>query len=104
MTDIEWTGQDSLSARVGDNIVIRLDENPSTGFRNTIDITGTAVISTRDEFVPSPGAKIGGGGTRSFTVTAIAPGAAEIVLRRGRAGQDPDWERRVHVTVAGDQG
>jgi predicted secreted protein len=98
-TEIEWEGQESMSAGVGDDIVIRLDENPSTGYRNTIDITGKAVVCTLDRFVPSPGGKVGAGGLHLFTVMATQPGTADVVLRYGRGTEETERERRVHVTV-----
>lgn len=102
MTRIEFTGQDVVSARVGDDILIRLDENPSTGYFWAIQITGTAVVSTGDEYVRPPDTRIGGGGQRVFTVTASAPGAANIVLRCARPGEPDPTPRVVHVTVHDD--
>ncbi|MCW2650313.1 MAG: hypothetical protein JWR32_1289 [Mycobacterium sp.] len=100
MAGIEVNGQDVVSARIGDDIVIRLAENATTGYRWAIQINGTAVVSTGDEYVQPPDAQIGAGGQRVFTVTATAPGAADIVLRLARSWEpDPIEQRVVHVTV-----
>jgi inhibitor of cysteine peptidase len=103
MTTIEVNGQDVVSARVGDDILIRLAENATTGYRWAIQITGTAVVSTGDAYVQPPDAQIGAGGQRVFTVTATAPGAADIVLRLARLWEPNAIEERVvHVTAHDD--
>jgi inhibitor of cysteine peptidase len=91
----------------GDTIVVRLEENPTTGFRWAIDaITGACVSPAGDDFEPAEGSNLGGGGRRTLTFTARQPGSSRIELKRWR-----DWEgdasivQRFGVTVrvsAGD--
>lgn len=84
----------------GDAIIIRLAENPTTGYRWALDsIEGSGVTlegMTFDRAEPN----IGAGGTRTITYKASQAGTARIQLKRRR-----EWERdgseieRFEVTI-----
>ncbi|MGV0745818.1 protease inhibitor I42 family protein [Mycolicibacterium sp. XJ870] len=102
MTSIEVGEQDTVTAHVGDTLVIRLAEAPSTGFRWTIEVTGTAVSVTSDTHAGDPAPRPGAEGQRVFVLAATGPGDADVSLRLSRVW-DPASEsdfRRIHVTVA----
>ena len=74
-----------VSAAIGDILIVRLPENPTTGFRWTFQVTNN-LTQTVDNFVTTA-ADIGAGGQRclQFSVQSIGVGRIEAVLRR-------DWE------------
>jgi inhibitor of cysteine peptidase len=73
----------TVSAAVGDRIVIKLDENPSTGYRWRLKL-GPGLKLLKDTFVgpsysPSPSpAIVGAGGVRSWLVEVEKPGVLTI--------------------------
>ena len=78
----------SFEARQGDLIVIRLDENPTTGYRWAIDKSDDAIIALQSvDYTQTPSTGVGGGGQRTFTFKAIKAGAAKIALKLSR-----EWE------------
>lgn len=101
MGRVEVTDAGTVEAGVGDEVVIRLPENATTGYVWTVTVTGLELVD--DEMVP-PGADkgVGAAGERLVRVRAVAPGRGEVVLRLGRAWeQTPVEERRVVVLVCG---
>ena len=78
----------SIQVGRGDAIIIRLDENPTTGYRWAIDHLDEAVLSAAgSDFTLGPGGGIGGGGERVFSFRARGPGTGRIELKLWR-----DWE------------
>jgi inhibitor of cysteine peptidase len=73
---------------VGDSVVIRLPENPTTGYRWVFKEVDHKGILTTDpskiEFVAHPESGIGGGGTRTFRFAAKSHGTVviKLVLKR----------------------
>ena len=75
----------SLDVQVGDEIVVSLAENPTTGFRWELQgPAGNALAPAGDTFELAPNPSVGSGGTHQFKFSAKAPGAATIVLRLQR--------------------
>jgi predicted secreted protein len=61
--------------------VIQLDEVPTSGYRWEVGNFDPAVLEfLRDDFVPSGGARIGGGGQREFCFRAVGPGRSPVRL------------------------
>ena len=73
------------SASIGDHIVVRLNENPTTGHRWQVESTGGLQLLD-DSLTGSSGAP-GAGGERAFRFAAVTPGAASIKANLRRA-----WE------------
>lgn len=72
----------TISVKVGDLILLRLDENPTTGYQWQLEPLDERVLElsgTSFELSPSP--TIGSGGTREFRFTARAAGHARIALK-----------------------
>jgi inhibitor of cysteine peptidase len=84
----------SVEARQGDPIVIRLDENPTTGYRWAVDKSNDGVIALQHmDYAQASGTGVGGGGQRTFTFKAIGSGTAAIQLKLWR-----DWEGDKSIT------
>ncbi|MFT7724793.1 MAG: protease inhibitor I42 family protein [Roseateles sp.] len=78
----------ALRATVGDDVLLRLPENPTTGYRWELAVPpGLSLLA--DEQVPA-GSAPGGGGERVLRLRAIAPGchAVNAALRRAWAPDD----------------
>jgi inhibitor of cysteine peptidase len=91
MATILLTGADSgkmLEAHVGDTLVVRLDENPATGYRWTMEKHDEVVMETQSiVYAPVHGTGVGGGGQRVLTFKARKAGRVILRLERRRA-----WE------------
>jgi inhibitor of cysteine peptidase len=71
-----------VTVATGDRLVLRLPENPTTGYLWTWEDTGALEV-TRDE--TEAGTAPGAGGTRVLEVTAVEPGRAALELTSRRA-------------------
>jgi predicted secreted protein len=83
-------GQDSLiQARVGEEFVITLHSNPSTGHRWMLaDSLAEGMLRLVDRtYVPQQPVLPGSGGHERFTFAALAPGETTIWLRYARGVQ-----------------
>jgi inhibitor of cysteine peptidase len=73
-----------VSVRVGDRIVLRLPENPTTGYRWSGEIPSfLRLVRDANEHDSAPGA----GGIRALELQAERPGHSEITLSNMRS-----WE------------
>lgn len=79
----------SLAADVGDELVVSLPENPTTGYRWQVDSLGSSLVLERDDFALPRAAAIGAEGTRLLTFRATTPGHARLQLALRR-----DWEKK----------
>ena len=102
MARIELTGSDhgsTVAARPGDQVVIALDEIPSSGHRWTVDDIGTGLRGpVQDEFQLG-GVAIGAGGRRSLTFEVRSPGDARINLVRRQEWEPGHPSGRFEVTL-----
>ena len=77
-----------LKVGQGALIVIKLKENPTTGYRWAIDnVDGQVLQSERAGFDVGKGGGVGGGGERTFSFTSRQTGTATIQLKLRR-----EWE------------
>jgi predicted secreted protein len=86
----EAAGRDSLiQARVGEEFVITLQSNPSTGHRWMLaDSLAEGMLRLVDRtYVPQQPVMPGSGGHERFTFAALAPGETTIWLRYARGVQ-----------------
>lgn len=73
---------------LGDELVLRLPENPTTGFRWSFAASGDGAVEPRgDTFDASGFALPGAAGQRIFRFAATRPGSVLLTLTHGRA-----WE------------
>jgi inhibitor of cysteine peptidase len=113
VTTIELTSADdgrSLRATPGDEIVVLLAENPTTGYRWHGQVHGKAVALEADGYRPPPAPEssepvFGRGGQREFRFRVLTAGSAVLELKLWR-----EWEgessvlERVTVTVEATTG
>jgi len=92
------TGQ-QLGALPGDEIVIRLAENPTTGYRWQLANVDGPIEPAGDSFELAPNPQIGSGGVREFRFRAVGPGAAHLELKHLQAWEG---ERSVDRRFAAD--
>lgn len=103
MATIEVAGTDegaTISAAVGDTIVLRLPDNPTTGYQWELDpLPGTGLVAVESGFEPTSDL-MGSGGTATWALQAQAPGTTVVRLKRWRQweGESSVLERLV-VTV-----
>jgi inhibitor of cysteine peptidase len=90
----------SIDAAVGDTIVLRLSDNPTTGYRWELEpMTGDSLVLDDSDYEPSGGA-IGSGGVATWTLRAAAAGTASVGLKRWRPWEgDASVLARLAVTV-----
>jgi len=91
----------AVALRVGDRLVLRLEENPTTGYRWALDTHDENVVSLQhQEYATSPHAAVGGGGHRSWTFIAQKVGTDTLHLKLWRAWEgEPSVTRRFTVTL-----
>jgi inhibitor of cysteine peptidase len=78
----------TIEVQVGDSVVVRLPENPTTGFAWAIDKGSDDVLPLEaSEYSPAAGAGVGGGGQRSLTFKATRAGTVGLQLKLWR-----EWE------------
>jgi inhibitor of cysteine peptidase len=92
----------TTTIRPGEAIALELPENPTTGYRWTVELSGDALAQAASTYMP--GAGIGAGGQRSTTFTALRPGTTVIRASLRRPWEAPDrtlktFEATVHVAA-----
>ena len=105
---IDLTAADSGSAvpaAVGDQIVISLDANPTTGYSwqqvPGLDTSVVAFVSEAYQQAPAASPVVGGGGTDTWTFKAVGEGTTTIALGYQRSGDTTAAESfTVTVTVS----
>lgn len=99
MTQILLTAAQSgfpIEARVGDELVLQLVENPTTGYRWQPD-SELQLPAREDHYVPAAGAT-GAGGVRTLRLLLSSPGSFDLAfsLRRPWEGEGQALERVVY--------
>lgn len=91
MADLTLSNADSgktLTLQPGQTLMLRLNENPTTGYRWSIASFDSQVLQLIDDRFDLPNTTgIGGGGQRIFTFRANQPGDATLHLSNRQA-----WE------------
>jgi inhibitor of cysteine peptidase len=93
----------AISAKPGDRIVIRLPENPTTGFRWTAERADPTLLQLQsDEFAPPAGAGMGGAGVRIVRYLATGAGATSITLQLARPWEAmaPRSQFKIQISVS----
>jgi inhibitor of cysteine peptidase len=96
MATVQLTAADSggsVSLAVGDELVVRLAENPTTGYRWEIDRADPVLSLADDRFRLAEQPFIGSGGTRELGFRAVATGAGRLELKHRQA-----WEGDASIT------
>jgi len=83
-----------VALRVGDRLVLRLEETPATGYRWAMEAHDEEVVALQhQEYAPFSHAAVGGGGQRSWTFVAHRAGTDTLQLKLWRV-----WEGESSVT------
>jgi inhibitor of cysteine peptidase len=105
MAEIE-IGEDQngqvISFKNGDVLVIRLPENPTTGFRWNVKEADPSLLKLQsDDFSPAKAGGVGAGGVRLFRFAALGLGEAALALDLARAWEPakPRSQFRLRVSV-----
>jgi inhibitor of cysteine peptidase len=78
----------SFDLQVGNPVLIRLPENPASGFRWNLDHLDESVMTVEgSEFSQTPGSGVGGGGIRTITLLPRGPGVTHLSIKNRRV-----WE------------
>jgi inhibitor of cysteine peptidase len=87
----------SIQVRQGDEIILRLPENPTAGYRWHIDradgLAQEMSEHTTGSDQPGPNPRLGQGGVRKFRFRAKEPGMRRLELKHWR-----EWEGERSVT------
>ena len=83
----------SVEARQGDEIVVQLRENPTTGFRWHVERVNGILEQETDAYRPDREMRFGSGGVREFRFRGKAAGTARLELKHWQA-----WEGESSVT------
>lgn len=84
----------SIEVQSGDTVIVRLDENPTTGFQWAIDKSNDAILTLQNsDYAPASDSKVGSGGQRVFTFKAQSTGAVDLQLKLWR-----QWEGDQSIT------
>jgi len=81
----------TFAVNQGDVIVIRLEENLTTGYQWEVGMIDSSMVELLEtDYSPSHVAGLGGGGTRTFRFRAKSPGSQQIQLRLRRSWDPVD--------------
>jgi inhibitor of cysteine peptidase len=90
----------TIQLHSGDQIVIQLDENPSTGYEWGIEMNNASILTLQSSTYTASGNLPGSGGTRVFTFQANNPGTGLLLLRYWRKAEgDSSIINRFNVNV-----
>jgi inhibitor of cysteine peptidase len=95
----------SIALKVGQTIAVHLRENPTTGFRWTLEQGGDSILEPLDStYVQAAISATGGGGLHVWTFEARQQGNARLVFKLGRAWQGTASDSdRFEVTIVSRQ-
>lgn len=92
----------TVRATIGDTIVVRLPENPTTGY--AWEVQGDTLVGLRlaaDDYVADRPSTLGGGGQRTLTFGVVEAGTWPLVLRLRRAWEPPEaYAEELALTVS----
>jgi inhibitor of cysteine peptidase len=80
----------TVEIHIGDTLVMRLDENPTTGYEWALEAYNKEIVTLNSTvYIPSPPSAVGGGGQRIFTFKGERAGRVTLrfMLRRRWEGE-----------------
>lgn len=92
----------AIAAKSGDVLVIRLPENPTTGFQWSVEQADARVLQLQSQdYMPPAGGALGAGGMRVYRYLAKAPGGTVVALQLARSWEAaaPRSQFKIAVTV-----
>ena len=88
-----------VSVDVGEQIVVHLEENPTTGYRWQVVRANGILEPVGDSYEPASPTRVGSGGHREFRFRATAAGSAAIELRHLQEWDESSVTARFGVRV-----
>jgi inhibitor of cysteine peptidase len=82
----------TVTVKRGQAILIKLPENPSTGFRWSVEQSARPFLELKQTDFAATGTIAGGGGERRFEFIAATAGEGRLSLRRWR-----EWEGETSI-------
>jgi inhibitor of cysteine peptidase len=93
------TGQRAAAA-VGDEVVVTLDETPTSGYRWAVDGFDEEILAPLDSaFVPATGDRLGAAGARRFRFAVVGTGSSGLSLVNRRPWAPDAGDRRFEATI-----
>jgi inhibitor of cysteine peptidase len=103
MSTVTLTASDdgrAIDLRVGDSVVLRLAENPTTGYQWALEPGSDDVLTLQGSDYAGPtSSNVGGGGQRVFTFKAARAGSATVHLSLRRAWEGDQSARRAFTAT-----
>lgn len=99
---MELTDADAGAERtvgVGQELVVRLPENRTTGYRWHLDLPEEGMELADDSYEPPDPGRPGAAGTRTLRVRATRAGAHRLAAALRRSWEGQDAGRRVEFTL-----
>lgn len=96
-----FNGQ-TIEMTVGESLEIRLQENPTTGFRWQLIADDGAVCALISDAFEGPGGPLGRGGEHGWLFKALEPGECDIEFhyrRRWMSAAKPVRTFRIHIRI-----
>ena len=94
ITDRDLGRIEQVKVRVGQVVYLRLNENPTTGYRWTLKWRPRHPLElTENKYQPSNPGMIGAGGIHRFTIKAVHPGQVTVTLQHGRPWHGGEREK-----------
>lgn len=93
----------AISARPGDRIIVRVPENPTTGYHWRAVPSDPALLELQsDQFMPPASEAPGSGGVRTLQYLARGAGNASVTLELARPWEAnaPRSQFKIQVTVS----
>ena len=82
----------SVELRAGDTLVVRLHENPTTGFRWALDDPVPKIVRVRGSEYLGQSDAVGSGGDVLWSLEAVMPGKTQIAFKLWR-----HWEGDISI-------
>lgn len=99
---MELTDADAGAERlvgVGQDLVVRLPENRTTGYRWHLSLPEEGLEATDDAYEAPAGIRPGAGGTRTVRLRATRPGTHRLVAELRRSWEGEGSGRRLEFTL-----
>jgi len=91
---------ETVKLHPGDSLVVSLPDNPTTGFRWTVESFDSGVLEACKEDYSTASTAVGGGGERRFCFRAISTGSTVLTLKLWRSWEgDRSVRARFQATV-----
>ena len=98
----EQQNNDTVNLTVGDEFIVQLKENPTTGYQWAVDVLPEQLALEKDEYHadPAPAMMVGSGGKKMFIFKVKKAGTATLKLKEWRSWEgDKSIVERFDLTI-----